>query len=72
MVSKWSTCSREGMLAWYNEVSRVMGSFCKLAAKPCMDKAAIICENSKLYGGCDGAAKKYFKSYCQKTCGYCS
>jgi hypothetical protein len=59
------------MLAWYNQVSRFLGTFCQKEAKPCFDKATIICENKNLYGGCKGSAKKYFKSYCQKTCGYC-
>ena len=59
------------MVAWYKEVSKVLGNFCKGSKKPCQDKSKIICENKELYGGCTGSAKKYFEAYCRKSCDYC-
>ena len=81
-VNKWSTCSREQVAVWANDIVKIFGKHCKDTSPPkcedlcpgsrCTISAPDLCQNPAPYGGCNGQYKSYFDKLCQKSCKICT
>ena len=81
-VNKWSTCSKERVGAWANDIIKLYGKHCKDTSAPacedlcpgsrCTVKQTDVCQNPSTYGGCNGSLKSYFDKLCRKSCKICT
>ena len=81
-VNKWSTCSKEKVGAWANDIIKLYGKHCKDTSAPacedlcpgsrCTVKQTDVCQNPSTYGGCNGSLKSYFDKLCRKSCKICT